>query len=302
MRSIASIRRAVIVLAAAASLALAPLLTKQLSGKLHAADIALWRAVIGASLLWAFVLWRRPVMLIQRALVWQGIIGGAFMVAIPFMALAAGQGTVTSSMGGLLYGVTPLFILVLSRFLPAGERMSVQESAGVAVALLGLIMTVLPNAATDQWRYAEGKLITLVGPLSYAAGAVCLRLLPKQDGILLVAWMYLLSLLWVVPASIGLSSEASRLSHTDLLALLMLGSAGSVLPTLLVYMAVRDLGNSAIAVVMYLLPIFSMLYGSLIRNESFAVHESLGCAAILAGCVLTLWGSEFVGARAKDAR
>lgn len=68
----------------------------------------------------------------------------------------------------------------------------------------------------------------------------------------------------------------------------LLATLGSALPTVLGYIALRDMGATKAALVMYVFPLFALLYGAAIAGETFSGHEAVGAAAIISGCLMTL--------------
>lgn len=216
------------------------------------------------------------------------MIGGACMVAIPFGALALGQRAIPSAMGGLLYGLTPVLVMLGAAAVRQTDRPRGTQVASVWLALAGVTVTVVPNLLEADLSVGAGQLVTLCGPLAYAIGSLVLRGRPPEDGLMLACGMYIcasgvLAALWLTVGSPAIDWT----TRTGLLVVL-LATLGSALPTVLGYIALRDMGATKAALVMYLFPLFALLYGAAIAGETFSGHEAVGAAAIIAGCLMTL--------------
>lgn len=285
-------RAILIVVAAAATLAVAPLTTKLLTGPMDPVAIALWRTLLSLPPLLAVLLVLRIRLPHTRHAWISAVIGGVTLVAAPFGALAWGQLHVTSSMGGILYGATPLLVAALAALLLSQERASARDIAGAMIGLFGVLVLIGPNIIAGMTSVGLGQLITLGGPVSYAIGTVLLRRRPKEDALALTAGMYLtgsLVLMAVAPASgVGITPPAPSL----LPRLLLLAILGSVVPTVCMYLAIQWAGATRAAFAMLILPLFSLTYGWLFLSEVPNFAMLIGAGLIMTGCAVTLRASQ----------
>jgi drug/metabolite transporter (DMT)-like permease len=281
-------RAILIVVVAAATLAVAPLMTKLLTGPMDPFAIALWRTLLSVPALLVVLLTLR-IRLPRTRNAWiSASIGGVALVAVPFGALAWGQLYVSSSMGGVLYGATPLLVAALAALLLRQERAGAREIAGAVIGLIGVLVLVGPNTLTGMTSLGLGQLITLAGPVSYAFGTVLLRRRPKEEALALTAGMYVVGAIVLLAAAALHGTEISIPAHTQLGQLVILAVLGSVVPTVCMYLAIQWAGATRAAFAMLILPLFSLAYGWLFLSEVPTLTMLVGAALIMAGCAVTL--------------
>lgn len=250
--------------------------------------IAFWRTVASLPALLA-VLLVLGIRLPHNSDTWiSATIGGLTLVAIPFGALSWGQMYVTSSMGGVLYGATPLVVALFSMLILREQRAGMCDIVGAMIGLAGVLILIGPNTLAGFNSLGLGQIITLAGPLSYAFGTVLLRRRPKEEALSLTAGIYLIGavLLFIFAALVGASLKFPPASHHGYL--LVLAGLGSVAPTLCMYIAVQWAGAMKAAFAMLMLPIFSIAYGWIFLLEIPSLTMLSGSGLIIAGCAVAL--------------
>jgi len=285
-------RAHLIIVAAAATLAVAPLTTKMLTGPLDPIAIALWRTVLSLPALLVVLLVLRIRLPHTRDAWISAAIGGFALVAAPFGALAWGQVYVSSSMGGVLYGATPLVVALLAWLLLRQERAGASEIVGALIGLTGVLVLIGPNTVSGLSSLGLGQLITLAGPLSYALGTVLLRRRPKEDALALTAGMYLVGSALLLAFAVLFGAGIQLPDTSTVGPLLVLAGLGSVVPTICMYLAIQWAGATRAAFAMLILPLFSMAYGWLFLSEVPSIVMLCGCGLIIAGCAVTLHGPQ----------
>ena len=215
------------------------------------------------------------------------------------LMLAVGNGAVTWSETRIPSGLAALFVasvalwMVLLEFLrPNGTRPTWKVILGLVLGFGGLALLVGP-AALSGARDVDllASLVLLGASLSWAAGSVYSRVLPRPASAITASGMQMLAgglALYVVGAFTGelgrldLSAVTTR-SAVSVLYLIVFGS-------LVGYTAyawlLRVCTPAAVATYAYVNPIVAMLLGWLIAGEAFGTRMVVAAAIILSGVAL----------------
>ena len=279
-------RGLMLVLGAAATMALAPLLNKMLAGEMPPMLIATVRVVLGVP--FVLIVLRLAGKRLPRRLgdIGTAAVGGLTMIAIPFGAIAWGQQYIPSGMAGILYGLMPLLVVAGAWLFLADERPRLATLLGVLSGIAGVVLVVGPNVLSGLTPQGTGQLVTLLGPIAYAAGSVYVRRVGGIDALSLTAGMYIAAALMLCPVAAADIGHLWTIGLGTAVKLVILAVAGSVVPTLLTYMAIRTVGATRAALAMFAFPIFSVLYGAVVLHERLEYTALVGMLAILGGSLV----------------
>lgn len=242
------------------------------------------RAVLGLPLLMiaAGALW------VARPHAWSdavtALVGGLLVIAIPFVTMAAGMQYIPSGLGGMLYATMPLFVLVLSALFLRDEPAGAEQAARIAVGLIGVALIAGPALLAEGAAQAGlGTALTLLSPLSYAAGNVWFRRRAPLPPLLLNAGMFAVGAVLMWPAALLIEGRVAVAPEPGVLGLLAaLVVLATVAPALLNYMLVRSAGANRAALAMFLMPGFAVLFGWLFQGERLPWPSFAGLALVLA--------------------
>jgi drug/metabolite transporter (DMT)-like permease len=276
-----------LLLLTAASFAISLPFNKVLVADLSPILLALLRAVVAFPAVWLLArLWAGGLPADRRE--WgTAALGGLLVVAVPFTAIAWGQQFIASGLGGVLYGTMPLMTAAFAHFIIADERVNLRKLAGFALGLFGIIIVVGPQALLGFGREPLGEAVTLAAPMSYALGTVLLRRRPPMNPLRLTAGMFLVGQAIMLPVAIAEGAVDHGLG--DLLrlrtAVLLTGLAlaGTAMPAFLNYLLIRRSGATNASLAMFFLPVFALLLGSTILQESVRFSAIAGLILILCG-------------------
>ncbi len=247
-------------------------------GRYDPGAIAFLRVLLGAAALWAFAPARRPV---ARS-AWPGITVVAIAGnAVPAVFFALAQQRVESSVAGMINSLAPfavLFVAVaMTRKAPA--RMQV---IGLGVGLVGAALMSSPNiwGANAQ---PLGVLLAFMAVVGYAiSNNVTPPLQQAYGGPAIIARALLVSTVVLLPYGVfGLAR--SELKPGPTLAIVILGVAGTGAARALFATLIGRVGAPRSSVMGYIVPVFAILLGVLVRNERLHPLEALGTAVILLG-------------------
>lgn len=278
-----SARHWILLLATAASFSSSILLNKVLIGQLPPFTLAAARVLLAVPICLALLALtgRRLPGDADRAPVALAALG---VIVIPYCALAIGQQTISSGLSGILYSTMPLFTLLAAHFVLRDERLRSRQLAGVALGMAGVTAVIGPSLLGGLGEHAIAELITLCGPLAYAAGTVVMRRSRHVDPLALTAGMFVASALVLVPLALAVERPWQlRPQPATFGWLLLMTAVGTILPAALNYLLVQRVGATRASVAMFLMPLFAVLAGTLFLGERLALAAFIGMALILAG-------------------
>ena len=212
------------------------------------------------------------------------VVGGVLVVSIPFVSMAAGMQYIPSGMGGMLYTTMPLFTLGLAALFLRDEPATWEQGARIILGLVGVVLIAGPGLVADGLGQAGlGTALTLISPLSYAAGNVWFRRRAKMPPLILSAGMFAVGVITIWPFALVIDGtpyvEPTPLVLGTLAALVLLAT---VAPNLLNYALVQQAGANKAALAMFLMPGFSVVFGMVIQGERLPALAFVGLALVIA--------------------
>jgi drug/metabolite transporter (DMT)-like permease len=248
--------------------------------------VALLRCTLGAALMWTvFALggnqlpprrllpWLLPVALLNNAL--------------PFTLFAWGERTVPSNIAAIVNATTPIWALLLT-ILIHRTRAALLTVAGVLLGFSGVLVVVINHAGDPvaaRGSLLSGAILIAVAALGYAVATVMAKTkLKGLDPIGLATTQLTLAGLMVLPVALA-GPRPSALRLAPIMAIAILGFAGSGFAYLLYYRLLIHVSATNVAAVTYLLPIWGLLWG-LFAHEAINWLTCVGVAITIAGLIL----------------
>ncbi|KYF54825.1 hypothetical protein BE08_11210 [Sorangium cellulosum] len=198
-----------------------------------------------------------------------------------------GAATTTATNIGLIYAASPVLIILLSRAM-FGDRLSLRQGLGTALALAGVLAIVLRGdpAALLSLRFSAGDLIILVCAISWALYTVLLKRWPDSLGV--TARLTAIALAGVIVMLPPLGWELVRRGPPDfdsrtiaaVLTLVLVPGVGAYATYGYI---TQHLGPSRTGLVLYLSPVYTAVMAWLLLGEAFAFYHWLGAALVLPG-------------------
>ncbi len=241
----------------------------------------------------------------RSARVWRHlVVFGFFLSAFPFTLFAMSETRVSSALAGIGNSTTPIATVLATLVLLPHERVSGRKLLAVAAGFLGVVLIAQP------WTVAErpdllGFGMAVTGGASYGVGWTYYRRflsgadlggLSQPAAVLLVGSGFLIptSLVawWLdrghqaTPWSTHGTADGWR-AWLPLLAVLALGALGTGLAFMFQYDVVRAAGPVVGSTITYLIPVVSVLLGTLVLGEHLTWSAVAGFAVVL-GAALTI--------------
>ena len=205
---------------------------------------------------------------------------GTINAALPFSLLAAAELEIEASLAAVLNAMAPLCgALVAGVWLR--ERITHAAKAGLVLGVVGVALVVGLSPFTLDLAFVLAVFACLGAAFAYGVGANLVRVrfageppLAMAIGQQLAAAAVLLPLVPVVPLR-----EAPATVDVACVLALALGSTG--IAYLLYFRLLRELGATGGMTVIFVVPVFGVLWGALFLDERIQLGTLLGGAGIL---------------------
>lgn len=250
--------------------------------------VGLLRSAMGALLLWVVLLAGGHQLPPRRLISWLVLVA-LTNNAIPFTFFAWGERTVPSSTAAVLNATTPIWTLLLTLTVTRG-RASLNTILGVILGFAGVALVVnLPSAGDATVGHGQsiwgGVCLIALASLGYGIATVIAKTkLRGMDPIGLATTQLSLSALMLAPVALA-GPLPSHIRLPSILAVMVLGFAGSGLAYLLYYKLLAQISATQVAAVTYLLPLWGMFWGSM-AHEAITPLSLVGVAVVIAGLIL----------------
>ncbi len=276
------------ILLAAAGFSVMPSMVKitYLHSALEPVDIAIWRFVIAAPLMWLMVIvgrWSATVRRQSDAPVKQVFLIGILLSAAVLAAFFALQ-RLPASTYIVLFFTYPAMVVLLSVLI--GERIGYRAWLALALALAGVVLTV-----PDFSGLSVGDMFGVALVLGNAAIVAVYYILSKRalNGVHDMsgssAWMMLgtlLVMLLLVPFR-GLEMPGNPLTF---LMLIGIATLGTVLPVFAINLAIQKIGAARASLISTVEPPLSMVMSMLLLGEAIFALQWLGAALIVSSVII----------------
>jgi drug/metabolite transporter (DMT)-like permease len=215
------------------------------------------------------------------------LLGLAFaQVVLPFMLITLAEQHVASSLAGILVATQPVLVAVLAPLFGHDRRVGWRIWTGLGMGLFGVVALLGLDLSGDGAALMAATMI-LIAALSYAVAIFLLRRwMPDVSPIGASGAMLVMSSLLLLPASLA-TLPAHLPGAAASISLLLLGVVGTGVAFLLYFVLLTDAGTGPAALVSYLTPPFSLVYGAVLLNEHVTLAAIVGLVLILVGAWLS---------------
>ena len=191
------------------------------------------------------------------------LILGIFSNAFPFTMFSYASLGATSNMLGILNGTTAFMTMVVAYFW-LKESITPKQIFGIILGFLGILVLVNP-ANGSATLGASG--FALVGALSYSFSGVYIQKYQlNANKFVLIGWAMLFGGLLLTPLSFfNLPDQLPN--NNAIAALLWLGIVSTGIAYLGYIRLIEQIGAVRTSTVTYLLPVFSIIWGSIFLQE-----------------------------------
>ena len=261
--------------------------------------VAFTRIALAALLLLPIAASRHALGPLRGHLGWMVVLG-AVQVAGPFLLIAAGEQSISSSLAGILVATTPILTALLALRLDHEERSEGKRLLGVGIGIAGVI-ALFGLDLTGSGSAVLGGLAVIVASLGYSIGGFIVKArLAAVPSIGVVAGVMAASSLLLLPAAAA-TLPATAPSAGPLAAVVALGLFGTGLAFVVFYALIGTVGPARTMLVSYVAPGFAVIYGAWFLSEPITAGKVIGLALVLTGSWLGVGGRLRPGAGVPDA-
>ena len=249
-------------------------------------SISMGRVLLGAAFCWAFVFATGRDKSLPSGKIIALFLLGATNFALPLAIYPISQAHLASGVAGIMNGLTPVAVVIISQFWPGGERANVAKFTGVTFGFLGIYLLAIPSFAAGDKSELWALLIILVAPISYGVSLNIMRQFKGYDPIMLVT--YALSLATVLLAPLVLWREGLPVitQAATWAALAWIGFVATGFAFICLYWLVPRVGGTNMSTATFIAPVSAILLGVFLLGEVLETAHLLGMAAIFCGMLM----------------
>jgi drug/metabolite transporter (DMT)-like permease len=213
----------------------------------------------------------------------------AAQVVVPFGLITYGENHVPSSLAGILVATSPLFIALLALKVDREERSTGWGLVGVVLGMVGVVLLFGVDLSGDAETVVGGLMIVGAGACYAVAVLIAKRGFTGVPPVGVAASNLVISAVVWLPFALATLPDRSPGANA-ILSMLALGAGGTGIAFLMFYTSIAEVGPARAAVVAYVAPAFSVVYGVTLLDESLTVGTVAGLVLILAGSWLAASG------------
>jgi drug/metabolite transporter (DMT)-like permease len=248
--------------------------------------ISAFRVSLGAIAVWILIAITGRSVRLTFLQVFQCVVLGVFMFAIPFAVYPLSLGYVTSGMVAIVNALTPAAVVIVSHFWPGGERATWHKGLGVTLGLLGIAFLSVPALLSEGSSEILGIVCTLLAPLSFAVAMNYLRRLSGTDIAVMTATAMTGATVFLVPFVLVIEGLPVISAPASYGSLLVLGPILTGLFFLAGLWMTRRVGATNTSILTFISPVVTLLLGLAFLNEAIEMMQLIGMATIFAGLLI----------------
>ncbi len=201
----------------------------------------------------------------------------------------------TATEGALLYALTPIFVMLLSRTY-LNERITLPKIAGTAMAITGVAMIVMSKGSVEgngfriELSHVKGDALILVAVMAWATFTTLGRKLVVRHGAInSTVFTALIGTVMFAPMGIwsSIGYKYSALSGGQWMEVLYLSLGTSIAGYVLWYYALGKIEASKVAVFTNGQPVITAILAYVFLKQGIALPFALGALITIGGVIIT---------------
>jgi len=209
---------------------------------------------------------------------------GLCNIAIPFSLIAIGTKEVDSYLAAILMSTTPLTGSILAHIFTKNEKITFLKSLGIVLGFMGVMLLFFDKLIINESNYLFA-IIILVGSTFYSiSGIMILKYLKKSGNINVTTSTLIWSVIFLIPMSFIFEDPLnSTPTLYSILSLIYLGVVATGFAWWLRFKILAKNGLVFQTQVAYLIPIFGVIFGSLVLSEQITWKVLTSLIIIISG-------------------
>jgi drug/metabolite transporter (DMT)-like permease len=205
-------------------------------------------------------------------------------IVLPFTLLLWSQARIGTGLTSVLAATTPLFSVLVTRFMTVDEPMTLARFAGVLTGFAGVAVAIGPGRTGDDHDLAAG-LATLGAALCYAFAAIIGRRLSMMPPLPLASAQLAASTVLLLPIALLLEPPwtVAIPGVRTWAALLALSLLSTALGYVLFFRLLAATGVVNTSLVSFLVPVTALFLSNLVLGEELGWNAVAGSGLILLG-------------------
>jgi drug/metabolite transporter (DMT)-like permease len=210
---------------------------------------------------------------------------GAINAALPFTLIAIAELTLPASFASVLNATAPVFSTLLAVPL-LGERLRLRPALGVIVGIVGVVVLVGAAPFPLTPVLVVSAMASLIAAFSYGLAAIYVRRALKGESPLdLTLGQQLSASLLLIPFALY-ELPTARFTPGAIGSVVGIAALSTALGYVIYFRILQVAGPTQALTVTFLIPVFGILWGSLLLGESIGLGLVLGAAIILVSIAL----------------
>ena len=198
-------------------------------------------------------------------------------MCLPFYLISRAELVIEASTTGLLLSVGPLLTVLLAHFLFCTERLTWSRFGGVFIGFMGIVILLGPDASSTPHSVLSAQAMVVLATLGYVSSNLMARHLPVVPALFFAVMMLFFVALVMVPVALLFETPAPQSWPRHIWQpVIWLGLISTGLAFCLRFYLIRNVGAGYASFVGYLIPLFSVLLGTLILHEPVGTHQDSG--------------------------
>jgi drug/metabolite transporter (DMT)-like permease len=250
--------------------------------------VVAFRVALAAIVLWAYVLIRG--LPVPKGAGWllSCLFLGLFNNIVPFCLIVWGQTHIPSGLAGILNSSNVLFSVGLAALMFRDERLTARKSAGIALGVAGVALTIGPGVVRDLDLTSLGQIAILGASLSYAISSIFSR--HRLSGVrpeVVAAGMLTVSSLVMIPLAIAVEGVPTMAYHLQTWAALgYISIISSAIAYILFYKVLLTAGAGNVSLVTLMIAPVAVVLGAVTYNEALPHAAYLGLGLLALGMLV----------------
>jgi drug/metabolite transporter (DMT)-like permease len=261
---------------------------KSVTNHVDALTLTFLRSVISSAGL-LFVLWARGIRLRIETRDWRSLLILGFLGTLNQVLYLYGIHFTTAANAALLYAVTPVFVLILSRWI-LNDRITIKRTAGIVLAFSGVSIVIFERGVSLSSDYIYGNLIVAAAVVAWALFTILGKPMVIKYGALKstsLATFLGAMLLFPFGGYAAARFDFPALTRVDWLGIFYLGIGTSIIGYLLWYYALKRIEPSKLAVFANGQPLVAAILSLIFLDYTITGSFLVGGTITVVGVILT---------------